>query len=269
MIRSWSSALCRATAIVGFSLTCALGKPASLEGQASSTDWFGGIHYDHETFSGSSPVWSDWSTVRALAVRRFDRFSLGLEAASVERFELSDRSLAGEIYLDLWEGAYAHLRVRGTPQADLLPRADLRIEVFNSLGGGWEGSGSLWRMNVAGPEVTVFGVGVARYQAEWLLRGQGTLARIAGDNALSGGIFARRFLGTTSREYFEFGAGTGNEIVVLGAGPILDSRSTWFLSGRVQRMLHQHLGVNLGAGLSDFEGIPLRRTLSLGLIAQF
>jgi YaiO family outer membrane protein len=255
--------------ILGVIAAATFFQPLHGAAQTAPPPWFAGVYYEREGFAGTSPIWTDWSAYRAVAVRRLDQLSLGVEIASVERFGLKDQTVAGEVYLNLWEGAYAHLRGRVTPEADLLPRADLRGEVFHTLGGGWEVSASIWRMNVAGPKVTSAGVGLASYRAQWLVRTQGSVARIGGDHALSGAVFARRYLGTSSREYLEFGGGTGEEIVVLGGGPVLDSRSTWFLSGSWQRFLHESLGVNLAAGVTDFEGVPLRRTLGVGLIARF
>jgi YaiO family outer membrane protein len=253
----------------GLALAAALLLPTSAMSQETAPPWFAGIFVERDNFSGSSTIWTDWTSVRALAVRNFDRGSLGLEVASVERFDLSDQAVAGELYLELWDGAYAYLRGRVTPDAELLPKGDLRGEIFQSLGGGWEASANFWMMDVAGPNVTVGGLGLAKYQGQWFLRSQGNLARIAGESAYSGRVFARRFLAGSSREYFEVGTGTGKEVVVLGAGPVLDARNTWFVSGSHQRFLNEHFGFNLGVGVSDFEGVPFRRTLALGLISRF
>jgi YaiO family outer membrane protein len=243
--------------------------PFTGSAQEPTPPWFGGVFYDVDTYSGSVPGWTTWTGVRVLAQRRIDRATLGLEVASLRRFDLSDQAVSGEIYLELWEGAYTHLRGRVTQDGDFLPKSDVRGELFQSLGGGWEASANLWTMNVTGPNVLIGGIGLAKYQGIWFIRSEGNLARLDGEDALSGRLYVRRYVGASSREYIEVGAGAGKEIAILGAGPLLDARSTWFISGNHHRFLSEHLGYSITVGVTDFEDVPLRRSLSLGLITRF
>lgn len=249
-------------------LTILPGAPRAAAAQAPSSTWFGAVFYDGDYFTGSSPVWTDWWTIRAMANRAFGGATVGLEATTTHRFALTDQSVAVDAYVDLWQGAYVHLRSRVAPGAELLPLSDWRGEIFHALPGGWEASANLWVMNLSGPDVETAGLGLARYVSQWYLRGRASLAEIAGRHAGAVGVFARRFLGD-SRQYFELGGGTGEEVVILGAGPLLEARRTWFLAGSFQRFLFEPLGVHLSAGLNDFEGVPLRRHLTVGLISRF
>jgi len=247
----------------------ALFVPVTGSAQEPTPPWFGGVFYDVDTYSGSTPGWSNWTGLRALAQRRIDRATLGLEVASLDRFDLSDKAVSGEIYLELWEGAYTHLRGRITQDGDFLPDSDVRGEIFQALGRGWEASANLWTLNVTGPNVLIGGLGLAKYHGIWFFRSEGNLARLDGEDALSGRAYVRRYIGSSSREYVEVGAGAGEEIALLGAGPLLDVRSTWFVSANHHRFLSEHLGYSLSVGVTDFEDVPLRRSLSLGLITRF
>lgn len=250
--------------LLGFLLFAPLASAAQ-----TPPSWFGGLYYEGDTFSGSSPDWTDWRTVRAVAIRRFEHLSVGAEVGSTRRFGLTDQAVAGDLYLDLREGTYLNIRGRGVADAEILPRADLRAELFQNLAGGWEVSGNLRFMNVAGPDVGIAGLGVAKYYGQWFLQSRVSLARIEGEHAPSASLSARRILEDDGRQYFEFGGGVGKEVVLLGGGPILEARSTRFLAASHQRFFLNRLGIHIGAGASDFEGVPLRRTLTAGLIARF
>ena len=94
------------------------------------------------------------------------------------------------------------------------------------------------------------------------------MADIAGERAAAGSLSARRFL-RDSGEYLQVGAGRGSEMVALGPGPVLDARSTWFVALTAQRFLMGPFGAHVSVGLNDFEGVPRRRSLTIGLLARY
>jgi YaiO family outer membrane protein len=230
--------------------------------------WSAVVRYEIDEFAGSAPAWSRWWEAHALVSRRVARVTVAVEAAVLHRFGLRDEAVAGEAYVNLWPGAYAHARAGVAPGARLVALSDWRLALFHALPGGWEATGNLWLQNLPGADVEVFGIGMARYVGPWYLRGQVSLARIAGGSAGAGAVFARRFLGDP-QQYVEGGAGLGSEVVVLGPGPVVDARATRFLAVNFQRFVRGPLGVQASAGLNDFEGVPLRRHLAVGLIARF
>ncbi len=86
-----------------------------------------------------------------------------------------------------------------------------------------------------------------------------------------------------TRQYVELSAGGGGEVVTVGPGPDLQVRDTWFAQVTAQRYFwvlgrpaedpdigSEHLvGIQVTGGLHEFEDIPRRRRLSVGVIASF
>jgi len=230
--------------------------------------WFAGVWYERELISSDLLQWSDWSGFRGVVVRDFPGGALGVELFQAERFGVRDRGVILDGYADLWARAYANLRIRAAPEAEVLPRMDLRAELFQAWASGWEVSGSLWWMDFPQRDVEVAGVGVARYVADWYLREVVTLSTLAGESVLSASALARFYL-DPPREYLEISGGLGKEVVVLGAGPTVDVRETRFVQLGLQRFLTRTWGMAATVMLNRFEGAPARRGGSLGLMARF
>ena len=231
--------------------------------------WCGGLYFDHDSFRGTAPAWERWQSVRASLVREIEEGAIGLEIERVERFGRSDVAGALDVYANLWPGSYANLRARHAPDPEVLPAADWRLEVFQSLPGGWEASGSGRLSTVPGPNVAVLGVGIARYVGAWYLRGLGSVAEVDGARSGGGAFFARRFFVDDGRQFVEAGGGLGGESVAVGPGPALDVRDTAFFQVSFQRAVRAPFGVHATAGAHDFEGVPLRTHITLGVTARF
>jgi len=224
--------------------------------------------HEHTFISSADPGWTDWTETRVGLMHTLSRGAIGGEAARVERFGLTDVALTADTYVETWSGAYANIRGRVTPQADVLPSWDVYSEIFQSLGGGWEASASAWHMNVPAADVDVFGAGVGRYAGAWYLRALGRLSRGAGSDVGSTSMLVRRYLGD-SRELVEVAAGTGREVVVLGAGPVVALRRTTAAHIRAQQFVTPVLGASAALSFNTFEGAPDRLGLSVGLLARF
>ncbi len=230
--------------------------------------WFAGLWYERDFISSDLPQWTDWAGVRAAAVRELPRGAIGLELFVAERFVLRDRGMLVDAYGELWNRAYGNLRLRVTPGADVLPGKDVRGELFQAWPGGWELSGSGWWMDFPEHDATVLGVGLARYLGSWYLREVVTLGRLAGESALSARVLARRYL-HPPREYVEVSGGVGKEVVVLGAGPVVDVRGTRFVQAGLQKFLTPTWGVAATLAYNRFQGAPSRRGGSVGVLARF
>jgi YaiO family outer membrane protein len=230
--------------------------------------WLAGLWYEREVIRSDLPGWSDWTGLRVSAMRDLRRGALGLELFRAERFGLRDLGGSLDWYVELWERAYANVRLRVTPGADVLPGMDLRGELFQAWPGGWEVSGSGWWMDFPEHDAVVAGVGIARYLGSWYLRETVTLGTLAGESALSTSFLARRYL-DPPREYLELSGGVGKEVVVLGAGPTVDVRDTRFLRWGLQKFLTRSWGVSAALQYHRFQGTPSRRGGSLGVLARF
>jgi YaiO family outer membrane protein len=245
--------------------------PGQAAAQASSgsgtSNMLSAIH-EHTFISSAQPGWTDWTETRVGLVHTLARGALGGEVARVGRFGLVDVALTADTYVETWSGAYANIRGRVTPQADVLPRWDVYAEVFQSLGGGWEASASAWRMNVPAADVSVFGAGIGCSAGAWYLRAVGRLSRSAGSDVGSTLVSVRRYLGD-SRQLVEVSGATGREVVVLGAGPVVALRRTTSAQVRAQRFLTSAFGASGALSFGTFEGAPDRVGLSVGLLARF
>lgn len=230
--------------------------------------WFAGLRHEREFIGSDLPHWTDWIRNQGVIVRDLDGGAIGGEFFQVERFGLKDRGVALDIYRDLWRRSYGNLRLRTTPDADVLPRVDVRLEIFQALASGWETSGSYWRMDFTENDVDIFGVGLAEYYGNWYFRGVASMSTLAGSSAFSFSSMARRFL-DPPREYVEVSTGIGREVVVLGPGPTVEVRDTRFLQGRLQKFFNSRWGLSAGLMYNRFSGAPERVGFSLGLITRF
>ncbi|VXC70230.1 YaiO family outer membrane beta-barrel protein [Massilia sp. 9I] len=115
---------------------------------------------------GSGPRWND----QTLSLRHYmKRGSIGFEALRAHRFDQTGRAWAIDAYASLWDGAYANLRYQRAPSERLFPANSGRIELYQSLGGGWEASLS---DDVLGfdSRVNIYGVGLGKYTGNFYLQ---------------------------------------------------------------------------------------------------
>ncbi len=248
-------------------LALTLTLPMAVAAQEEARTFFA-AQYEHTLIDSELPDWTDWKIVRALAYRDFDGGSLGVELVRTDRFSLVDESATVDAYANLWNGSYVNLQVRGTSDADVLPDWSARAELFQVFGGAWEASATAWRMGFASGDVDIVGGALARYEGNWYLRGRALMSWNAGESAPAFAVSARRIL-STRREFVEVSAGTGEEVVVLGAGPVVDLRRTSFVQGVGQQFLTRRLGLSFHASYTTFEDAPSRLALGIGLMTRF
>ncbi|MFC0253017.1 YaiO family outer membrane beta-barrel protein [Massilia consociata] len=160
-------------------------KPVNPEAAlASGHTWVAGLHGNWQDV-GAGTRWND----QTLSVRRYlQGGSIGVEALRAHRFDQAGRAWAIDAYASLWNGAYANLRYQRAPGARLFPANAGRVELYQSLGNGWEASLS---NDVLGfdTRVNIYGVGLARYTGNFYvqLRHQNIVsggARSSGDRLL-------------------------------------------------------------------------------------
>lgn len=125
---------------------------------ASGYTWSTGLSGSWQDV-GDGPRWND----QTLSARRyFKNGSIGFEALRAHRFDQTGRAWAIDAYTGLWNGAYANLRYQRAPSERLFPANSGRVEIYQSLGDGWEASLS---DDVLGFEsrVNIYGVGLGKY----------------------------------------------------------------------------------------------------------
>lgn len=180
-------------------------KPGNPEAAiASGYTWLAGLSGSWQDV-GAGPRWND----QTLSLRRYGkRGSIGFEALRAHRFDQSGRAWAVDAYAGLWEGAYANLRYQRAPAERLFPAHSGRVEIYQSLGQGWEASLS---DDVLGfdARVNIYGVAIAKYTGNFYvqLRHQ----RIVSDDSHSSGdrLLARWYYTGDGDSYLEMSANRG------------------------------------------------------------
>lgn len=154
---------------------------------------------------GAGPRWND----QTLSVRHYmKRGSIGFEALRAHRFDQTGRAWAIDAYASLWDGAYANLRYQHAPAGRLFPAHSGRIELYQSLGKGWEVSLSEDLLGFD-TRVHIHGLSLAKYTGNFYvqLRHQNIVsqgARNSGDRLL-----ARWYYAGNADSYLEAAANRG------------------------------------------------------------
>jgi YaiO family outer membrane protein len=154
---------------------------------------------------GNGPRWND----QTASVRRYMQAgSLGFETLRAQRFGQHDYAWALDGYASLWRGAYANLRYQHSASSRLFPANSGRIEVWQALGKGWEGSLS---EDVLGfdSRVNIHGLSIARYAGNFYvqLRHQNIVSQ---DSHSTGDrLLARWYYLGDADNYLELSANSG------------------------------------------------------------
>lgn len=212
---------------------------------------------------GSGPRWND----QTASVRRYtQRGSIGFETLRAHRFDRSGYAWALDAYADLWPGAYANLRYQRAPAARLFPENSGRIEVYQSLGGGWEVSLS---DDVLGfdSRVNIYGATVGKYVGNWYiqLRHQNI---VSSDSHSSGDrLMARYYYAGDADSYVEATANRGrsDDPLSLAGGRARSGGGslTWV------RYWSRDWGTKAGANFSRDSGDARERGVSVGLYRRW
>ena len=154
---------------------------------------------------GSGPRWND----QTASVRHYmQRGSIGFETLRAHRFDQTGYAWALDAYTDLWRGAYANLRYQRAPSGRLFPENAGRVEIWQSLGSGWEASLS---DDVLGfdSRVNIYGVSLAKYVGNWYvqLRHQNIVSR--GSHSSGDRLLARYYYAGDADSYIEATANRG------------------------------------------------------------
>jgi YaiO family outer membrane protein len=154
---------------------------------------------------GNGPRWND----QTVGVRRYLRAgSLGFETLRAQRFGRHDLAWALDGYASLWRGAYANLRYQHSASSRLFPANSGRVEVWQALGKGWEGSLS---GDVLGfdSRVNIHGLSIARYTGNFYvqLRHQNIVSQAS--HSTGDRLLARWYYLGDADNYLELSANSG------------------------------------------------------------
>lgn len=244
-----------------------------LHGQANGTDgrgahWLSSAHYLHYRLEEQG----DWRGITLLTGRVTDARTtlLVLEAADREGFR--DYTAGVDLYQAISSGGYIAFRGRVAPGAEIVPRLLADVDLFHTLGGGWEAWVGYEHRRYPLQQVHSFGLGPAVYVGPWYLRAQPSAARAEGETTVVGTLTARRLVGDSPVNYGELGGGYGEEFVEMvpteTGRVVVDAQTTWFLSARGQAYLTSRFGLTVGAVYQTYRGLGARPSVSIGVLGR-
>jgi YaiO family outer membrane protein len=158
------------------------------------------------TDAGSGARWNDQTT----SVRHYwDRGSLAFETLRAHRFDEHDYAWALDAYTRLWSGAYANIRYQHAPAERLFPGNSGRVELYQSLGSGWEASLSDDVLAFPSTRVNIVGMGLGKYVGNFylLLRHQDILS--SGSHSAGHRALVRYYYTGDADNYVEAAANSG------------------------------------------------------------
>ena len=237
-------------------------------GAQSPPPWRAWVGLDAYTFDTDLPQWEDWVSASVGIQRSTDWGALGVGAFRSRRFGLHDDGAAAEAYIETVDRGYAHVRAQVVPDAHALPSADLRLELFQGFGDGWEASAAARRLVVSGENIEVYGLGLARYLPGWYLRARLDVNPTFEETALSYSASARRYLAGIEG-FLELAAGTGEEVAEVAAGPVVDLRAGTSLTGRAELFPYRRAGLAAGITYATLEDLPTRYGGDIRLIFRW
>jgi YaiO family outer membrane protein len=216
------------------------------------------------TDPGRGPRWNDQS----LSVRHYGALgSLAFETLRARRFGEQDYAWALDAYPRLWQGAYANIRYQHAPAQRLFPGHSGRAELYQSLGGGWEGSISDDVLAFPSSRVNIIGAGLGKYVGNWYLQLRHQNILSPGSHSKGDRALARYYYMGDGDTYVEAAANSGSsddaQSLVGGRTHSGGASVAWV------RYWSPVWGTRVSGSFSRAEGAANERGLSLSLYRRW
>ena len=135
---------------------------------ATSRPWWAGFSYANDSFSDNRDAWHESA---ASLTRLTSRGSVIVRASEARRFGLADRLIEVEFYPRLRPGTYAFVAVGAAPDSTLYPSHRIAVDLYQTVGAGFEVSGGFRRLGFDATTSIYVGT-VSRYVGNWMLTGK-------------------------------------------------------------------------------------------------
>lgn len=179
---------------------------------AHGFDWTARVDGSHTWVSGTGS--SDYQNYGLSLRRHFESWSLAGEVLGVSRFARDDLAYALDAYTDLWDRAYANLRLQIAPDHKLFPEDSGRVELYQGVGSGWELAASYDWLNFSSTSVGIYGAAVAKYVGNYYGRLRTTFVDTSG--SVGWRLTLRDYYAGDADQYFELAVGTSRGDVTRG-----------------------------------------------------
>ncbi|WP_020652840.1 YaiO family outer membrane beta-barrel protein [Massilia niastensis] len=181
-------------------------RPASPDAAiAAGYTWAASLSSTWTDVGGDTPRWNE----QTASVRHYTRRgSLGFETLRAHRFDQTGHAWALDAYVNLWDGAYANLRYQRAPAARLFPANSGRVELYQSIGNGYELSISDDVLGFDG-RVNIYGVTLGKYTGNFYfqLRHQNIVSE--GSRSSGNRLLGRYYYRGDADSYVELSANRG------------------------------------------------------------
>lgn len=165
---------------------------------ARTRPWRAGISFTHDAFNDDREPWNETSLTLG---RETPVGSLIVRGSRADRFGLQDRQFDVEFYPTFRAGSYAFVGIGAGADEVLYPKSRVSIDVYQSVGNGFEVSGGFRQLNFADTTRIYLGT-VTKYAGNWMLTGKAFVVPDAtlGDSWSYHGI-ARRYFGDSGTSF--------------------------------------------------------------------
>jgi len=161
-----------------------------------STEWFS----DGRTPWQEEQVQLSRETDIGSVIARFDR---------ANRFSSTSQMVELDAYPHIRRGTYAYLNVGYSPDANLYPQTRLAADLYQSLGHGYEATGGIRQLHFSS-NIRIYTAALTKYYGDWMFTGRTYLTPGIVGTSRSGQLLARRYLGSSSTDYFGVRIGYGS-----------------------------------------------------------
>jgi YaiO family outer membrane protein len=237
---------------------------------AANRPWTAKVMVGYERFNDGRRPWREQMVSLA---RETPAGSIIARATRADRFGLDDELFEVEFYPTLRPGTYAFVSAGGSADRTLYPRRRFALDLYHSLGGGFEVSGGYRRLRFS--DTTSIYVGsLTKYIGPWMLTAR--VYRVPAPGSLdstSGHALVRRYFGSDGSSYVGGGYSQGlsrEEIRGVGDLIALDSHT---VRGQLDTVLTARLRFQLEASTSRQERTVARSlwqtAVSTGVAVRF
>lgn len=144
------------------------GLDRAMKALAAALAWTVSASYARDTFSDSREAWQE----SQVSVKRYaPAGTIIASAVRAQRFGLCDMQYQLDLYPRFRPGTYAYVSVGVAPDKVLFPHFRIGVDLYQSIGGGFELSTGFRRLEFSTPTTLYVGA-VNKYVGNWLLTGR-------------------------------------------------------------------------------------------------
>ncbi len=227
----------------------------------SAAEWESSCNISAATMTGEGG--SDWNLYDAYVKSELNSGSVALGYIRARRWNKWDDALYFDAYWDLWRKAYGNLRIQ-TAEAEVLPRMDYTLEIFQGIGSDWEVSAGYHLMQFPSNDASIFIVSAAKYIGPLYIRERTLLDPESNRMNQAYSMLTRWYIGRID-DYIDLDIGLSNASD-YGSGDLFHQSS---LRASAQKFFISRIGVQMSGSYIHVKDGPVERGFSLKLMFRY